>query len=741
MRERTRCYSAALILALAACGLWAAHGRCAEPGAPLPLTRVLPEHTLVYLHVPARASRNPEGPRTALAQVTGHPQVQAFLDEVDRDKAAILEAVLCALLPQAPLPPPARSAAAAARREQAGKLADWLDSLDGELTLAVPGLSTSTGRPLVAVQVRLRDEVRAAVAAGRLHHGLPAFVRPDGEGGYDLLAPLNGALRVAPGRLVVVLGGGRDDLAALEQTPNPALADLPLFGDALSRTRASAEHAFLFVRVRPLVEAFASLGEPRVKTMLAVSGLEGAEYLALGGRTRQDGRVAHTLSLSTPDGPTGLLAALQNRPDPAAQAALAPHEADCFVAIHLDLDGLWERIAPHLQAGAPELAARWEQALQDREAASGLSVREQIGQAFTGSISLFPARERSAPRLYPPDSIVHVPVRDASLARQCLADLRQATGPGAWRTTECSGIPVLYRLPPGGRAGVAPALALTDESLWIAAYPHVLARYLARAEENGLAASPGFQAALASVEGDPAAAVAYLRTSHALPALYRGLACALHAATAVPGFEADPAVLPPATDLGVAWTDTTVTVVRRPEGVALVAVGPAGLWGAPAWAGGHFADLFRGPGGVVRMAAVAGILGHARAERRAEERRATVRARLQAIHAAWRTCVRETGHPPAGWQDLFEPGGLRTEAAVCPERENAHRRFVLVPAPASPAAARPLAHEPLDTGREHVWILFADGRVKRLTRARARRILESVSTEPVPASEPHETRE
>lgn len=625
----------------------------------------LPRRVLAYARIPSPASLREQYGGSSLAAILTNGSTRAFLEAAWADRADLLQRGL-------------RTSPAAA--EGLAELLGRLGPCDAEVALL-----PQPDRPHAwCVALLAPDPVSPAEVR-------EMFPEAEMDGAWLLLAPEKGALRLRTWEGKVV---AKTSAAALLGTAaDESLHASSSYARAREKVGDRGTAPFAYVDLA-MWQRQLDTG-PLMDEAISLLGLGGARSLSVGGARRVDDLFEERLWLESPGWRDGLLGALQR----GARLPPGPPGAEYRIGIRADFTAVWRTVKTILARHAPAVAGHVENAEATVGKALGAEVAGALNTLFAAEAALLPSRPEAPPRLWPPDTVIRMPVRDPQRLAKAFTAIRMLTGTWKWRTV-------------GGEEGevhaydlagpMTPAYQLTDEALYLGAYPQAVWRrsllYPALNPEDG-------------AMGGEAAVVAVVSASDECEALYEAGLVYGHG-LAARGVQLRPELLPPYEDLGVRWGQTTVTVVPGQTGLGCVITGPAGALSPAIWAGGH---ALRERAGVDALLAEYGGLVRERARQAAEAQReaaAISRKRLGEILAAVGAYRADHGgHPPEAAGALVRGGYIGAGALAVPDALGGGE-YALFPMAGDLLPATPVAREP--TGRR-VRVIFGDGTIDNLS--------------------------
>lgn len=173
--------------------------------------------------------------------------------------------------------------------------------------------------------------------------------------------------------------------------------------------------------------------------------------------------------------------------------------------------------------------------------------------------------------------------------------IRIISSPLGWRKVVEGDITIYYLNRFGIPLPLSPAYMIKDMNFYAAAYPQQL-RALLKMEQKKtpkLVVNPLFKNVSKQVNSQANTAFAFFNTKEETATLYEEIICLLFSLTAVDGFTADPAILPPAENLSAEWAASALSCNIENNNLTIEACGPAGLLSPLLWYAGQTAREMR----------------------------------------------------------------------------------------------------------------------------------------------------
>lgn len=654
------------------------------------LRALLPASTAAYLRLPDGEGRHQLLANALGARTLTHPGVQQYGKALWQDRKRFLEAALPFFV-DGTSPPTATSALVAEL------LATGTGAIEIGMVPAQSGgnelrlhlwFETSPATPLTAV-VQALLELQAVAQAGS----------GGGPPPYALPPPWPGRLEFLPHAIHLVLWPHGHTTPAPPPAPEEPLAGATHFRTGERWLEAHPRGALLYLKQQ--VQA-----EPLQLTLT----WEGAHPHGL----RSQG-VLHwpPIARAAAQGP-------RTRPLPGPQK----ERTEVYLACRLSASRLAKECHRALQGLFPD-DALWLEALRSSLATAAEAPAEWtvLDRALLPEVTLMSTCPGALPQWLPPDLVLGLPIGDHELLANALEHLSAHLDNWRWDQKETPAGPLCIFTPPAPARPGAIGFLMTETHLWLGLTPLALKRIAAGGEAPEVAQTAEDRDLLEMSAFDGRL---HLACSDDMAAAWDGAVELLHMTSAIPGLQADPALLPPAAALDSTWAEATLAVQWQPGGLVCEAVGPGGLLTPAFWLLGQTHTSLRGMTGLASTALW--LLGTGL--------RATpptpppvAPGRAQALREFYRAARHYQADHNGLWppsRAALETGGYLDTTWFPPALA---KRFTFVTTTGPPTPTTLVAYaQASDESPARCLALFGNGEVARLTPAQVQTLLRAQTT-------------
>ncbi|MHC4871702.1 MAG: hypothetical protein ACYTFY_07645 [Planctomycetota bacterium] len=702
-----------------------------------PLAEILPQDTGFYLKLPGISNAGRELEGTNLGSLINNPEVQTYIKKAWQDKAFLFADLLTML-----------------KFEEAEEinilknnnlkyfesLGPLFDILAGDITLALFNLGE---KEIICCKIDTAETVDKKKLFDLLKKVFPGAVTMEENKSPAVVVAEKLYIREFKNSIIIA-----NEAPIISKFIIPGLQNHGLQG-CLAR---SAEFSKMRQTVSDSADGFfiyATDGILRSRLLTAakefwpISGSIAAgltrllpsgnnfSSLALGGIKTDHKQIKHTLLINTRPSPdnkhltAGNLAA--NLLQPASATAV---NTEFFFSMRLPADYIYSMVTENLtRMLGKTFIENFSAAVEKIEKQAEFSIKDELKNILGKTCSIIPAPGCSKPDAFPPNCIIRLDIIDKGRLEKIMDSVRIVSSPLGWRKVSEEGTAVYYLNRFGMPLPLAPAYMIKDMDLYIAAYPQQL-RALLKSKKTGkkrLAVNPAFKKALSQINPTANTAFAYFNTEDETANLYEEIICLLYSLTAMEGFMADPAVLPPAENIAAQWGATALSCNSEKDRLTIEACGPAGLLSPALWYSGQTAAQMRGRKGLINTAVLFGATIPLILRKDEMETRSLSYKRMQKIGKAYLAFNNKNGRPPFDLAELIKNNFILERYTYFPAADNKYKYAFLKPRGKFRATV-PVLHEPLLKESKGVYVLFADGHIEWINRWRIEKILGILPT-------------